>query len=402
MKTRTKILIFVVIITGVMAFQLFLPSFGRNRHMRMEVLEGHGISYDFGASPSFHSNNSASFFYSTRNVVQYRTPGRIEQSHNFNPTLIRPIMIGRDNIVAVGEENGRRVYVFGTDSIILRKEFDDPISVFSITESGLLSVVLRYGSGHQVRVYNTNGERIFRRTIVDPLKIPTAIETSPCGRYVVMAIMDISVMLTTYLEFGYTSAMDALELTDVQGVFFTDVFREHIVTGMRFMADNKLVVSTTAGIICYQIRPIAHGPTAVDQVFFHETNFYIDRLVFYGNRHFAYATGSRHVGETEGPTTGTVRIYNINGTRTGEFVLGRRATHLSAGHGALLVGADRNFHAVALNGNHLWEHNALQDASGRDVIFLENTNTILISGPNRADVLVRQRAREAEAEFTQD
>jgi len=404
MKTRTKIFIFIAIITGVMAFQLFLPNFGRTQHMRMELIGG-GITYDFGASPSFHSNSSASFFYSTRSVVQYRTTagdGRASQSHSFNPTLTRPIMIGRGDIVAVGEENGRRVYVFGTEGLILRKEFDDIVSVFSVTESGLLSVVLRQGTGHEIRVYNRTGELLYLRFIREAMRIPIAVETSYCGRYVVVAIMNLSTMLTTYLEFGYINTTDGVDLLDTHAVFFTDIFNDHIVTSMRFMADNKLVSFTTAGVICYQLVPNLHGPTRVNQIFFYEKDFSIDNVVFYGDRHFAYVTGSRHMWVTEGPIAGTVRIYNINGTRTGEFFLGRRATHLSAGHGAILVGADRNFHAVTLNGNHLWEHNALQDATGRDVIFLGNTNTILISGPNRADILERRRARDTELENTQE
>ena len=122
-----------------------------------------------------------------------------------------------------------------------------------------------------------------------------------------------------------------------------------------------------------------------------ELNNQIDRLDFYGDSRFAFVTGDAFTGNWDAKPVGTLQIFNMDGEMTGSFSLGRRATFLQMGHNSAIVGSDRVFHAVNHRGTSLWEFVALHDA--RSVLFLENTDTILVAGATRAEVWRRQRVR---------
>jgi len=398
MKTRTKILIFVTIIAGVVAVQLFFPN-NRNHLMQMELQIGQGVTFQFDANPSFHSNSSGFYFYVSHDGIRYQgSDGSIGWSWHFN--IARPIVATHGGYIAISEENGRRIYVFHADGSgppLFQQEFNYPIATFSINNAGFLAVVLRRGDNHYVEVYNQasvgdNG-RVYRRLIAEPMAFVSAVEVSENGRFIAVALTDLHINFETTVQLGYIGIADARDIADAHGIFFAETIFNDFVHSMRFMADGNFVVATTAGVMCYRIVSSAYAPTLAYRVWDIEHSNLIDKFIFYGDRHFAYVTGARRVGIADATPAGIVRIYNINNTMTGEFNLGRPATHISAGHGALLIGAGRNFHAVSLNGNHLWEHNVLQDTHGRNVIFLDDTNTILVPGLNRADVHVRRRVR---------
>lgn len=396
MKKSTKVLIFVGVIAVVIVLQFFMPNIGQTHNIRLEPT-GHGVSYDFDASPSFHSNSSGDFFFATRDGIQYRSSGGT-QHWNVPFTFNNPVMVSSNNVVAVGEPRGRRVYVLDTEGLLFSINSEHPIMAFSVNDTGFLAIVVQYPNGHRIRVYNPNSfvEPLFTRLIVEQdeaLWYPTSVEISNDGRYTAVALLDLNTLLRTTVQFGYINEQDGMGTGDRFGIFASEILHGQIVSAISFMAGNRVVVTTTSYIICFLLTSQSHAPTAVSELWRIELQNNIDQLAFYNNRHIIYVTGDRHVGAVDAPQIGTITILNLDGTADGTFNLGRRATHLSLGHGALLVGADRNFHAINMSGGHLWEHNAFFDTRGRDVIFLDNTDTILIGGANRAEIYERRRVQ---------
>jgi len=395
MKARTKILIFVAIISAVMVIQFFMPGLGQAHNMRLESTR-EGVSYSFDDSPSFHSNNSRHFFFVTRNRIAYYTSAAdVRWWHAFNFT--RPVMVARGDIVAVGEQSGgRRIYVFNSLGYMYHVDFDYPVMTFSVNETGFLAAVVQYASGHGIQVYNRHSSNtpLYSRDIVEELWFPTAVEISDNGRYIAVAILDLNTRLNTVLQFGYINQSDGFATGNRYGLFSAEEFAGQMVYAMRFMADNRLVVATTSHIVGYQITPRPSGVSVQNEIWSVELQNALSHIAFYNNVYFAYVTGDRNLGAIDAPAVGTVRILNTeDGTESGVFSMGRRVTHFSMGSGGLLVGADRNFHAVDLRGNHLWEHNALYDVRGRDVIFVGDTDTVLIAGATRAEIYERTRVR---------
>ena len=398
-STKTKILIFMVIIAIVMVVQFLLPGLGQSHSSRLEST-GNGVSYSFDDSPSFHSNQG-NFFFATRNGISgYTSSADVRWRHSFNFT--RPVMVARGDIVAVGEQQGgRRIYVFNNDGFLFDVELDHPITTFSVNETGFLAVVVQYATGHGIQVFNRHSSNapLYSRDIVETLVFPTAVEISVSGRHIAVAMLDLNTRLNTVLEFGYINQADGFATGNRYGTFSAVELRGQVVYGMRFMEDNKLVVATTSQIIGYQITSRSYAVSTQSQVWHEELQNSLSHIYFYNNRYFAYVTGDRNLGQADAPAVGTVRVMQADGSEVGTFATGRRVTHFSMGSDAFLVGADRNFNAVDLRGNHLWEHNILYDVRGRDVIFVGDTNTVLIAGATRAEIYERTRVRVDEFEF---
>jgi len=395
MKTKTKILIFVGILTAIMVVQFFLPDLGQTHAIRIEPT-GQTVSYNFGDSPSFHSYNTGFFFFLIRDGLTYRAPDTTVR-WSASLSLNHPHMVVRGDIVAVGElRGGRSVHVFDTDGLLFSIDKEDTILFFSVNEIGVLSVVVQTSTGHTIYAYTQQSARdseyIFRQRITQNLQTPTAVEISADGRYIAVAIMDVFPRLHTTVQFRYLNQADAIAFRVDDGLFSAEIFDDQAVFAMRFMADNNLVVVTNSQIICHRITPRDHSVCLREEAWRVQPQNLIEELVFYGDRHVIYVTGNRRVGVTDASPVGTVYVRNvIDGSYVGYFSLGRRVTHFSVGHGSFIVGSDRNFHAADFRGNHLWEHNTLHET--RDVLFLGDTDTILIAGANRAEIHVRRRIR---------
>jgi len=145
-------------------------------------------------------------------------------------------------------------------------------------------------------------------------------------------------------------------------------------------------------IVCFRLGT----QTMCDELWQIPLHNKIDALAFYGGSRFAFAAGEPFLNDENALEAGLLQIYSVSGEKTGEYALARRATHLSMGWDAALVGADRNFFAISASGNRLWEYVSLQDTS--QFIFLDNTDTVLMAGATSASVLKRVRVRLQTAE----
>ena len=388
-----KMVIAALLVVAVIAAQfVLLPwlGFGADREMVIAGT-GHFFIYDFDAGAAFHSNDSRFFFFASRDGMQYRTSnGNIiwRETLSFN----NPWLSARGDYVAIGEQRGGRVvYVFNSEGQSFRVALENPIVSFSVNETGFLTVIAQYDRGYGIYVFNRYRSAadywLFHWDMPFDLLWPTHAEVSPDGRYIAVAIADLTMGVQTRVQFRYISAWDAWN-TD-QGLFgHQDFFG--LVTALRFVDNNRLIISTTSQITAFQMGP-SHATSR--QLWQHDKDNVITNIAFFGNSHFAYVVGERlPMATSEGYPAGTLHIYTTNGTRTGTFNMGRRASHLRMGQNAVLIGAGRSFVAVDFRGAPMWEHITLYDTM--DVLFLENTSTILVAGSNRAEVYERQRLRD--------
>jgi len=397
-KTTTKLLIFAGLVTLVMIVQYFWPEFGQANVIRIEPT-GHSVTYNIGDRPSFHSNGANMFFLLTREGITGRTTNMDVSWTEFH-SLNRPIMVTRGNFVAIGETHGgRNVYVFDTDGLLYRVEMPDPVQTFSINPSGVLVVVVQTSYGHGVHVFTPQRytESIYHKRFVGAMQQPTGVDISECGRYIAIAVWEWELRLGHTLMIGYINESDYMMWTVEYGVFASESFDMQTIFAIRFMADSRLVVLLDSQILCFQVTSRAYAVSHVSFLWDIQMENYFEDFMFYDNRHFALVTGDRRVGVMDGSPPGTVYIIGVtDGQPVGSYSLGRRVTHLSMGHNAVIVGADRNFHAVEFDGTLLWEHNSLHETT--DVIFLNDTDTILIAGAHRAEVHERRRVRVSDFE----
>ena len=391
---KIKILVFVGLLVAIIIMQIFVPDLGQTHIVRMEPT-GLSVSYNFDDSPSFHSHNGRFFYTATRDGMFYRTANmelRWSESFNFS----NPIMVTRGDIVAVGDRTGgRMVYVFNPQGLMFSVDFGYPVQFFNVNATGILSAIVQKTYGSYIYVYSPQsaraGESIFYERAMGDMLQPTGVDVSPDGRYIAIATLDTEIRMQTIITFRYLNEADALAWRTEEGLFSAEVFHGEIVTSIRFMAGDRLLVTTPSRIVCFQINARSYAISTQDILWVEELTNVLTHLDFYNDRYFAYIVGERNIGEMEGSDPGTLYIKNIDGHTVGTFSMGRNATHISMGSGAVIVGSDRNFHAIGLTGTHLWEHNSIHDT--RDVIFVGDTDTILVAGQNRAEINTRQRVR---------
>jgi len=371
----------------VVQFFFDLTSFGAD-DMRL-VNTGHGVSYAADSNPSFFSNGTRLFYFVTRTGIRYvNDRGENRWHENFN--LTRPHIATRGDIVAVGEaDRGRAIYVHDSSGILYFETFDHPVLGFFINSSAYLSVIMQLDGGFEILVYNhlRRFDNLFRKQVFQadrPMEVPVATDVSIDGRYIAIAYLDLTVHLTTAIQFWFVSPAD---VWGTDGLFAQVEFPGETLIGMRFMANNHVLIITDSRVTVLQVTD-----NILNEVWTMEINNRIDQLAFYGSNRFAIASGAASSPDARyADPVGTVNIFDLSGL-TGSFNFGRRATHLSMGHGAVIVGAGRYFHAANSRGEILWHHIATHDVE--DMIFLNDTNTVLIAGPNRAYIWQRQRVRD--------
>jgi hypothetical protein len=395
LPTSTKILIAVMTVLTVLVVYFFvLPrlGFGAEREMSM-MSTGQDFNFDFDAGAMFHSNDSRSFYFATRDSMRFiRSDGGLVWHESF--TFNRPWLATGGDFVAIGEyRGGRNIYVFDDSGPVFSVTLDNPIRSFWVNETGFLSVIVGYERGFGVYVFNQHRTQenypFFHRSMPYDLIAPTHAQVSADGRYIAIAVLDVSFGPYTTVQFRYTSQRDAWG-TDL-GLFAVESFPGQLVTAMQFMNDNRLIIATNEAIRGFQLGP---RHTVSEELWAIELENEKTHIEFYNGTHFAFAVGTRLPMATgEGYPLGMVRVFTANnGQLTGSFELGRRVTHLRMGHNAVMIGGDRSFHTIDFRGNHLWEHTTLFDT--RDVLFLDNINTILVTSSMRAEVFERRRLRE--------
>jgi len=397
---KRVIVIAALLIIAVVGQALLLPiiGFGQERYMRMMPTDVF-LTYNFDSGAVFYSNDSRDFFFVTRDGVR-RILHNGEVDWNHTQRFTRPVINGRGDFFAVGEvDRGRNISVFNTSGHVFTSTFENPVLSFNINDTGFLTAIVRAPAAYEIFVLNNAahdatemGSVLYMRVVGEQgLHFPTFAEVSPDGRFLVTATVDLTYHLSTILEFRFVNEADSWDFA--QGLFGATTFNGELVTSMRFMSNNRLIVTTTSRIICFQIGP---NHAEWNEVWSIRLENELSHVGFYSNTHIIFVTGDRLLGLESGDPVGTVRIFNVNGVESGSFSLGRRVTHLSVGNNAVIIGSDRNFHALDIRGNPMWEHTLHQDS--RDFMFLEDTNTVLVVGSTRADIMRRRRLRNDEIE----
>ena len=377
--------VLLVILAAVVQYTFDLVGAGAH-DLRMERT-GHYVTYSLDANPSFYSNSSRFFYFVTRSGIRYVPSNSSEARWQYTFSLTRPIMAARGDFVAVGEEGGQTIRLYNANGLVDTVLLDNPSLGFSVNANGDIAVIMSADGGYLVHGFERGNSTIpfFRLHVThreSPMRFPVAAEISDDRLYVAVAFINIYRQMVTEVDFFV--GQQARFGTEAR--FGGEDFPGEAFIAMRFMADNRLLLVTDS-----QISMQSTDGSSFREEWAVPLHNRIDQLAFCGSNRFAYVSGAASSPDgRDADPVGTVNIFDINGL-TGRFYLGRRATHLSMGHGAVIVGADRYFHGVSARGVSLWQHTAFFDV--RDMIFLENTNTVLIAGVNRAEVWRRQRVR---------
>ena len=340
------------------------------------------VFYGFDMHASFYSPGARHFYFAARDGVQsISSTGEIRWHQGFNMSL--PVMVGRGDIVAVGEPGGHRIYVFNSSELLYVANLPHPVLYFTVNGSGYLSVITQLDTGREIRVfhYDRPDEYIYRAPINDANVFPVSVDVSECGTYIVKALWDVDTLIFSRLTFSYVRLVDSRGIPN--GLFATYDFPDEFIIRTRFTSCGMVIVITDQQILGYPAGEGTQGPAWNIPLYNRPDKIYI------GANSFAYVTGDPFLNQPEAISHGVLHIYNFDGNKLGSHNLGRRATHLTINHNTVLVGMGRTFYAINQHGIRLWDYQAIHDV--QDMIFLENTDTVLLAGGIRAAVMRRLR-----------
>jgi hypothetical protein len=339
------------------------------------------IFYGFEMHTSFYSPGSRQFFFGTRDGVQnISSAGEIRWQQGFNMT--QPIMIGRGETIAMGEPDGRVVYVFGLNGLLYTANLDNPLLYFTVNQNAYLSVILRTNIGYEVQVFSPGGNSpIYRNTINDTNMFPLSVDVSECGTFIAVAFFNVDALMFSRVQLSYVRRTDSRGLPD--GLIAWYDYSNEFVYRTRFTPDGTILVFTDNQILALTTDVGAHGP-----LWSIPLNNQPDKL-YVGENLFAFVTGDPLLNPVEHTSPGILFIYDFDGNLSSTYDLGRRATHLSIDFNTVLVGTNRTFYAINAYGTRIWTYAAVQDVNS--MLFLDNVDTVLMAGGTQATVLRRIR-----------
>jgi len=343
------------------------------------------ISYGFDMQASFYSPGARHFFFSARDGMQnMSSTGELRWQEAYD--MVQPLMIGRGDKVAVGEPGGRSIYVFNAAGLLYTADLPHPVLYFTVNPTGFLSTILQTDSGYMIKVFNPSNPNDpdygYRAVINDANIFPFSVDVSDCGTFVAKAFWDVNTLMFSRLTFGFFRGVDSRGMHD--GFFASNSFPDEFIYRIRFTSGGrKLLVLSDQQIIGFTVEDGSREKAWSIPLYNRPELFTI------GENHFAFVTGDPFLNEPNAKNPGVLHIYDFNGRPTGTYNLGRRATHLHMGFNAILVGTGRTFYAINTNGTRKWTYSAIHDV--QDMIFLDNTDTVLLAGGARATVMRRLR-----------
>ena len=186
------------------------------------------------------------------------------------------------NVAAIGDYNGRNIYVMDTNNLLGQIVTNKPIRSFCVASNGVVAVVLDDSDVTLIYLYNTQGDELvhFRTTMKDS-GYPFKVAISPNGKLVCVSYLFVdsgelksSVAFYNFGEVGqnntdnYVSGYDYLDVI-VGYTHFLDDKTMFAVSDDRimFFAGAEKPVSTATSLLSEDVQQIYYGKEHVGLIF---------------------------------------------------------------------------------------------------------------------------------------
>lgn len=186
------------------------------------------------------------------------------------------------NVAAIGDYNGRNIYVMNTGSLLGKIVTNKPIRNFCVASNGVVAVVLDDSDVTLIELYDTKGEELvqFRTTMKDS-GYPFKVAISPSGKLVCVSYLFVdsgelksSVAFYNFGEVGqnntdnYVSGFDYLDVI-VGYIRFLDDKTMFAVSDDRieFFEGAEKPVNTASKLLSEDVQQIYYGKENVGLIF---------------------------------------------------------------------------------------------------------------------------------------
>lgn len=193
-----------------------------------------------------------------------------------------PMADMNQNVVAIGDYNGREIYVMDTESLLGHITTNRPIRNFCVSAGGIVAAVLDDTDVTLICLYDTQGEELVRfRTTMKESGYPADVSISPSGELVCVSYLYIdgghmksSIAFYNFGEVGqnrtdhYMSGYDYLDAV-VPFTRFLDNRSAFAVSSDRimFFGGAQKPVSIAENLISDEVKGVYYGSEYVGLVF---------------------------------------------------------------------------------------------------------------------------------------
>lgn len=270
----------------------------------------------------------ALFTYSNDGMSCTNTKGKViwNQTYEMQAPMIRTCK----RTVAVGDYNGRNIYVASTQGILGTIETTMPIRDFCVSSNGIVAVVLDDSTVTTIYLYSSTGEAgkplASFKTTMSQSGYPIAIDISDDGTQVAVSYIKADDGKVSSSIGFYNFSAVGQNYTDnlVSGYGYSDA----VVPMIHFMEDNAVFAVADNRLMFFKGR---QKPESISDTLISDEI----QSVFYDENHVALVFFN-----PTGETTYRMEVYDTNAKKTNEITFSTEYTDIQFDSAAIIIRND--------------------------------------------------------------
>lgn len=271
--------------------------------------------YSWSKSAEAHSMELGGLLFSYSKDGMACTDSRGKDVWNQTYEMQNPMVRTCENVVAVGDYNGRSIYVAGTDRIMGTINTTMPIRDFCVAANGIVAAVLDDTTVTAIYLYDVSGNQLaYFKTTMSKSGYPLAIDISDDGQQVALSYLkaENGKMISNVAFYNFSSVGQNYTDNLVGGYGYENA----VVPIVSFMNDDIIFAIADNKLMFYQGKQKPVNLTDIwiteeIQSVYHDENYIA--LIFY---------------DTSGEHTYRMDIYDTSGKKTQELKFDMEYKHV--------------------------------------------------------------------------
>lgn len=350
-------------------------------------------------------------FYTYRDKIFYSTNDGIQLIDENNDTLWvstfsmkKPIVITDEGTVGICDDKGSVLNVYGLSGFQYSVDEGYPILGFSVNKNGFSSVIMQVDNYYRLYVYRDDGTVTHQSNFSEQNNImPLSCHVSDDNRILAISFLDISdIKINSMVAFYYINKNENPAADENEGFLASYTIPDSIVSIVRFMENNNLVAVSDKEINFFKAESTKNSDTFRKEPFV--LNNKLQYINFINKKNIAIALGEPYNDRSKAEEAGTVKWLDMEGSVLASYKADKTITYMSSGLNSTIIGTSRSYTALNSKGAEIWNYTAVQDIS--DIMFVTNTNTVLVVSANEARILKMndkaQSFKSAEGEIEEE
>lgn len=174
---------------------------------------------------------------SSNKLKQYNYSGKLENEVDLRITT--PIYDTNGRFLAVGEENGQRIYLIEDQNIVWEKEIDGNITKISVNKNGYISIILK-GTTYKsvVATYDVTGKELFKTYLSNTNAVDSAISNN--NKY--LAFTELNTTGTIIQSNIKIISMEKAQKKPAESIIYTYAAEGNkLITKIKYQEKDKLI-----------------------------------------------------------------------------------------------------------------------------------------------------------------